>query len=87
MEGIIAVAGFWGVILALVLKRPINNLAQAYIASRLQPADKAEIEKLKKQVFELENQLSSMTMQLIEMKDAQDFQIKLLAEKKVQQKK
>lgn len=80
MEGIIAVAGFWTVILALVLKRPINDLVQAFITQRMSPANKLEVEQLKTKIAELENQVSSMTMQMIEMKDSHDFALKLLAE-------
>lgn len=87
MEGIIAVAGFWAVILALVLKRPINDLTQAFITHRLQPADKQQIEELKAKIADLENQVSGMTMQMIEMKDSHDFALKLLADSERAKKK
>jgi hypothetical protein len=80
MEGIIAVAGFWAVVLAIVLKRPINDLVQAFISHRMQPAAKVEIEQLRSKVADLENQVSGMTMQLIEMKESHDFSLKLLSD-------
>ncbi len=80
MEGIIATIGFWAVVLALVLKRPINDIVQAFIAHRMQPATKIEIEQLKSKIVDLENQVSSMTMQMIEMKDSHDFALKLLSD-------
>lgn len=87
MEGILAVGGFWAVLLAIVLKRPINDLVQAFITHRLQPADKLEIEQLKTKIAELENQVSGMTMQMIEMKDSHDFALKLLADSEKARKK
>jgi hypothetical protein len=87
VEGILAVGGFWAVLLAIVLKRPINDLVQAFITHRLQPADKLEIEQLKTKIAELENQVSGMTMQMIEMKDSHDFALKLLADSEKARKK
>lgn len=87
MEGIIAVSGFWAVLLALVLKRPINDLVQAFITHRLQPSNKPEIEQLKSKIAELELQVSGMTMQMIEMKDSHDFALKLLADTEKAKKK
>ncbi len=87
MEGIIAVGGFWAVILALVLKRPINDLVQAFVTHRMQPAKTHEIEELKSKVAELENQISGMTMQMIEMRDSHDFAFKLLADSEKAKKK
>ena len=87
MEGIIAVSGFWAVLLALVLKRPINDLVQAFITHRLQPSSKPEIEQLKSKIAELELQVSGMTMQMIEMKDSHDFALKLLADTEKAKKK
>ncbi len=78
MTGIIACLGFWSVILALVLKKPINDLCQAFIAQQMQPATKIEIEQLKSKIIDLENQVSSMTMQMIEMRDSHDFTLKLI---------
>jgi hypothetical protein len=87
VEGIIAVTGFWAVLLALVLKRPINDLVQAIITHRLQPSSKPEIEQLKAKISELEMQVSGMTMQMIEMKDSHDFALKLLADSEKAKKK
>jgi hypothetical protein len=80
VEGIIAVTGFWAVVLAVVLKRPINDIVQAFISHRMQPATKIEIEQLKSKIVDLENQVSSMTMQMIDMKDSHDFALKLLSD-------
>ena len=82
MEGIIAVTGFWAVILAMVLKKPINEVVQAYIQNRMQPATKLEIDQLKTKIADLENEVSAMTMQMIEMKDSHDFALKLLSDSK-----
>ena len=87
MEGIIAVTGFWAVVLALVLKKPINDIVQAFISHRMQPATKLEIEQLKTKIADLENQLSGMTMQMIDMKDSHDFALKLLADQEKSTKK
>lgn len=87
VEGIIAVTGFWAVILALVLKRPINDIVQAFITHRMQPATKLEIEQLKTKIADLENQVSGMTMQMIEMKDSHDFALKLLSDSEKATKK
>lgn len=87
VEGIIAVTGFWAVVLALVLKRPINDIVQAFITHRMQPATKLEIEQLKTKIADLENQVSGMTMQMIEMKDSHDFALKLLSDSEKATKK
>lgn len=87
MEGIIAVTGFWAVVLALVLKKPINDIVQAFISHRMQPATKLEIEQLKTKISDLENQLSGMTMQMIDMKDSHDFALKLLSDQEKATKK
>lgn len=87
MEGIIAVTGFWAVVLALVLKRPINDVVQAFISHRMQPATKLEIEQLKTKIADLENQVSGMTMQMIDMKDSHDFALKLLSDSEKAAKK
>ena len=87
MEGIIAVTGFWAFVLALVLKKPINDIVQAFISHRMQPATKLEIEQLKTKISDLENQLSGMTMQMIDMKDSHDFALKLLSDQEKTKKK
>lgn len=87
VEGIIAVTGFWAVVLALVLKKPINEIVQAFITHRMQPATKLEIEQLKTKIADLENQVSGMTMQMIEMKDSHDFALKLLSDSEKATKK
>jgi hypothetical protein len=46
----------------------------------MQPAAKVEIEQLRSKVADLENQVSGMTMQLIEMKESHDFSLKLLSD-------
>ena len=74
MEGILAVAGFWIVMLAIVMKKPLMTYLEAKKAKGLSDADANILER----VQNLEGSIVTMGKDIQEMKDTSEFAHKLM---------
>lgn len=73
--GIIAVAGFWLVILVLILRRPILELMNTRLLGK---ASNAELQDLRMRITHLESEMVDMEKELLAVRDSNEFHIKLL---------
>ncbi len=74
MEGILAVAGFWIVMLAIVMKKPLMTYLENKKAKGVSDADANIIER----VQNLEGSMVTMGKDIQEMKDTSEFAHKLM---------
>lgn len=75
LTGILAIGGFWLVILAAILKGPITKLLENKI-----PQDSAEVKALNERITHLEAMVASMSKEMLELKDTTEFSQKLLTD-------
>jgi len=75
LTGILAIAGFWLVILVAMLKGPITK----YLEQKT-PNDSAEVKALNERITHLEAMMASMSKEMLELKDTTEFAHKLLTD-------
>jgi uncharacterized protein YndB with AHSA1/START domain len=75
LEGILAVAGFWFVMILVVLKKPF----MAWLEKQKELPSK-DVETLSERVLQLESVIGTLTKDMLEMKDTTEFAQKLLTD-------
>jgi len=75
LTGILAVGGFWLVVLVAILKGPITK----YLETKT-PTDSAEVKALNERITHLEAMIASMSKEMLELKDTTEFAHKLLTD-------
>ncbi len=75
LTGLLAIGGFWLVILIAILKGPISK----YLETRA-TGDNAEVKALNERIAHLEAMVASMSKEMLELKDTTEFAQKLLTD-------